>query len=126
MFQLLPWSLLSLLQPSLPLLFCFFLLSPLLPLPLLEEVSYDSLFKSSKPPEGGPFRMGFPIPLPFLPNSPNPFLVLFRGSSNPFEERVQDSSPTGGPAEVEIFFCKKVKELTTPNLLLAMQIDKLK
>ena len=75
--------------------------------------------------EGGPFWIGSLVLLPFLPGSPNPFYVLPKGFSNPFEERVQESSPTGSPDEVNLFLCKKFKELTTCNLL-AMQVDELK
>ena len=123
--QLSPWSFPSFLRPSLPPLFHPFLSSPPPP-PLPEKVPYNPLFESSEPPGGGPFRVGSLVPLPFLPGSLNPFCVLPGGSSNPFEERSQKSSPVRGPDEVQLFFCKEVKELTTRNLLLAMQVDELK
>ena len=89
-------------------------------------VSHDPLFGSSKPPKDGSFWIGSLVLLPSLPGSLNLFCVLPGKSCNAFEERVQESSPIGGPAEVEIFLCKEVKELTTCNLLLAMQVDELK
>ena len=70
--------------------------------------------------------MGSSVLLPFLPGSPNPFYVLPEGSSYLFEERVQESSPVGGPDKVLLFLCKEVKKLTTQNFLLVMQVDELK
>ena len=124
--QLSFWSLPSLLRPFPPLLFCLFLSSPSLPPPLPEKVPYNPFFEFSEPLEDGPFWMSSPVPLLSLPGSPNPFCMLPKRSSNLFEERAQESSHTGGSNEVELFFCKEVKELTTCNLLLAMQVDELK
>ena len=70
--------------------------------------------------------MGSPVLLLSIPGSPNSFCILPEGSSNLFEERVQESSPIEGPDEVKLFLCEKVKELTTRNPLLAMQVDELK
>ena len=124
--QLLSQSLLSLLRPSLPPLFCLFLLSPPLPPFLLKKVLYDLFFESFEPLEGGSFLMGSPIPLPSPPGSLNPFFVLPEGSFNLFKEWVQEFSPTEGLVKMELFICKQIKELTTRNLLLAMQVNELK
>ena len=126
--KLLPQPLLPIQQPSLPRVLCLFLLSP--PSPWApKKAPYNPLIKSLEPEKGSFFWKGFPVPLPFLPGSPNPFWVSLKGSkagSNPFKERVLEPSLNNNGGEAEWFLQAEVRDFTSQNVFLAMEVDKLK
>ena len=98
-------------------------------LPVSEEALYDPLVESLEAEEGSPFRRGSPVPLPSLPGSPNPFWVSPRGSkanSNPFEKRVQEPPFNNNGGEAERLLQAEVRDFTSQNVFLAMEVDKLK
>ena len=126
--KLLPQPLLPIQRPSLPLVLCLFSLS--LPSPLApEEAPYDPLAESSEPEEGSPLWRRFLVPLPSLPGSPNPFWVSPGGSeasSNPFEERVREPPLNNNKGEAKWLLQAEVRNLTSQNVFLAMEVDELK
>ena len=101
--------------------------SPLAP----GEAFYDPLVESLELEEGSPFWRGSLVPLPSLPGTPNPFRVLpggSRASSSPFEERVQEPplNNNEGLGEAERLLQVEVRDLTSRNVFLAMEVNELK
>ena len=101
--------------------------------PLLapKVASYDPLVEFLEPEEISPFGRRFPVPLPSLPGSPNPFQVSPGGSkasSNPLKEQVQEPPLHNdkGLGEAEQLLQAEVRDLTSQNVFLAMEVDKLK